>query len=53
MESDNVCKLFHEYNFDDDLEFRSGFAKIHRDVNRNGPPTSKNLLEAKLFYFSK
>lgn len=50
MELDDICRLFHRYNFDNDIEFQSGLEKIFKT---SSPETPERFMQAKIFYFSK
>lgn len=50
MELDDICRLFHRYNFDNDTEFQSGLEKIFKTSSLETP---ERFMQAKILYFSK
>lgn len=50
MELNDVCRLFHRYNFDNDIEFQSGLENIFKTSSLETP---ERFMQAKIFYFSK
>ncbi|XP_061192276.1 uncharacterized protein LOC133200501 [Saccostrea echinata] len=47
--TDDICKIFHSYNFEADSDFQSGIQTIFQQCEK----TTEKLLQAQLFYFSK
>ncbi|XP_048732837.1 uncharacterized protein LOC125649374 [Ostrea edulis] len=49
-DSEAICRLFHSYDFEGDLDFQSGCKTILQHLDQE---TTENTLQTKLFYFSR